>query len=152
MQNLINPELFQYSTEVQVRWTDLDPLNHVNNSIYIQYFEFVRGLYMLKASPTWDWQKDMFLIASVHCDYLKELKIGEPNTKAHVRTSRLGGKSFDLEYAITTQKPGQPITVHAVGKTVQVMFDTKTRTTIAIPDWVKEEILSYEKEGSVLVK
>lgn len=148
----IKPELFQFHTDIQVRWTDLDPLNHVNNSIYIQYFEFVRGLYMLKACPTWNWQKDMFLIASVHCDYVKELKIGEPNTKAHVRTSKIGTKSFELEYAITTQRAGQPIQLHAIGKTMQVMFDMKTRSTMAIPAWVKDEILAYEVEGSVLSK
>jgi acyl-CoA thioester hydrolase len=152
MNQLPGTEQFHFSTPIQVRWTDLDPLNHVNNSIYIQYFEFVRGLYMLEACPTWDWQKDMFLIASVHCDYIKELKIGQPDTRAHVRTARLGTKSFELQYAITTQVPGKPIQLHAVGSTVQVMFDTHSRTTMPIPDWVKNEILAYEKEGSVMLK
>jgi acyl-CoA thioester hydrolase len=142
----IDPNNFKFSQDIQVRWTDLDPLYHVNNSIYMQYFEIARGRYMLEASPSWDWQKNMFLLANVNCNYLKELKIRMQETKCWVRTKQMGTKSFVLEYMITTENNQ----IHTVGTSTQVMFDTNERKTIAIPEWLKEEITAYEVIGSLL--
>jgi acyl-CoA thioester hydrolase len=60
----------------------------------------------------------------------------------------MGNKSFVLEYLITTSDN----TIHTIGTSIQVMFDTKTKQTIPIPSWLKEEVLSYEKEGTVSMK
>jgi acyl-CoA thioester hydrolase len=143
-----DPNNFKFSEDIQVRWTDLDPLAHVNNSIYIQYFEIARGRYMLEASPSWDWHKNMFLLANINCNYLVELKIGMPMTKCWVRTKEMGKKSFVLEYMITTDEK----LVHTIGTSIQVMFDTKTKTTIEIPKWLREELITYEKDGSIEFK
>lgn len=148
MKPSVDPNQFKFSENIQVRWTDLDPLAHVNNSIYIQYFEIARGRYMLEAAPTWDWHQNMFLLANINCSYLHELKIGMPNTKCWVRTKEMGTKSFILEYMITTSDQ----TVHTVGTSTQVMFDTKNKKTIAIPDWLAKELTAYEKEGSISFK
>jgi acyl-CoA thioester hydrolase len=134
---------FNFSLEIQIRWMDLDPLAHVNNSIYIQYFEMGRGRYMVNASPTWDWHKNMFLIASISCDYKRELKMTDKHPHVHVRGSRFGTKSFDLEYAITSGLNHEML--HTTGKSTQVMFDTKNKKTIVIPDWLKNEIVDFEK-------
>lgn len=138
---------YTFNQSLQVRWMDLDPLAHVNNSIYIQYFELGRGKYMSAASPTWDWHKHMFLIANINCDYLKELKLTDHNPSVYVRTSRFGSKSFDLEYVICSEKDGVQV-IHAKGKSTQVMFDVREKKSIAIPEWLKSEILAFEKEGS----
>lgn len=136
-------EQFKFKQSLQVRWMDLDPLAHVNNSIYIQYFELGRGKYMSTASDTWDWHKNMFLIANITCDYKRELKLTDANPAVMVRTSRFGSKSFDLEYLIISEKDGNQI-VHAQGKSTQVMFDLKERKSIEVPDWLKKEIVQYE--------
>ncbi|MTI22581.1 acyl-CoA thioesterase [Fulvivirga sp. RKSG066] len=141
-------ESFIFNQELQVRWMDLDPLAHVNNSIYIQYFELGRGKYMSAASPTWDWHKHMFLIANISCDYKRELKLTDSKPTVWVRTSRFGGKSFDLEYAIASEKNGEQI-LHAIGKSTQVMFDLKERKSIEIPAWLKTEIKAYEKHSDL---
>ena len=93
---------FNFSHPIQLRWNDLDALGHVNNAIYVTYFEIARGGFMLKAVPDWDWTKHMFLIANVNVDFKKELLLTAKNPKVHVRSSKIGGKSFVLEYAITS--------------------------------------------------
>ena len=137
-------ENFTFNQEIQIRWMDLDPLAHVNNSVYIQYFELGRGKYMGSASTTWDWHKNMFLIANISCDYKKELKLTDHHPRVWVRTMRFGGKSFDFEYLITSEKDGQQVW-HAHGRSTQVMFDMKAGKTMEIPKWLKEEITSYER-------
>lgn len=142
-------EQFNFKQDLQVRWVDLDPLAHVNNSIYIQYFELGRGKYMSAASPTWDWHKNMFLIANITCDYKKELKLTDIHPTVWVRTMRFGEKSFDLEYLICSEKNGETV-LHAQGKSTQVMFDVKERRTMKLPEWLRGEIGAYEKDGTIL--
>lgn len=41
-----SPELFPHWTEIDVRFRDLDPLNHVNNAVFNSYFEEARISFM----------------------------------------------------------------------------------------------------------
>ncbi|MCU0348505.1 MAG: hypothetical protein MUC59_16320, partial [Saprospiraceae bacterium] len=58
-------------------------------------------------------------------------------------TSKIGNKSFVLDYAITSNKSDEVI-VHATGHTTQIMFDLKTRSTIEIPDWVRQALAAFD--------
>lgn len=126
-----------------MRWIDLDPLGHVNNSIFVSYFEIGRGTFMMTACPEWNWHKDMFLIANVNVNFQKELLLTAKDARVHIRTAKMGSKSFVLEYAITSEEKGQQV-VHATGTTTQIMFDMKTRQTIEIPDWVRASLAKYD--------
>jgi acyl-CoA thioester hydrolase len=134
---------YNFHLPLQIRWSDLDPLGHVNNAVYVTYFEIVRGHYMLHACPGWDWHKDMFLIANVTANFHAELLLTATEPAVHIRTSKLGNKSFELEYAITSKKGDKNI-VHATGNTTQIMFDMKTRSTVQIPDWVREALSAFD--------
>lgn len=136
-------DAFNFSYPIQMRWSDMDPLGHANNGIYVTYFEIARGRYMVTACPEWNWQKDMFLIASVTVNFHKELLLTAQDTKVHIRTSKLGTKSFVLEYAITSTKDGETV-LHATGSTTQILFDMKTRSTIEIPDWVRKSLEDFD--------
>lgn len=126
-----------------MRWNDLDALGHVNNALYVSYFEIARGGFMLKAVPEWDWSKHMFLIANVNVDFKRELLLTAVKPQVYLRTSRIGVKSFVLEYALTSQD-GDEIIVHATGSTTQIMFDTKARASIEVPDWVRKSLEDYD--------
>lgn len=136
-------ENFHFSLPIQIRWSDLDPLGHVNNAVYVSYFEIVRGHYMLQACPGWDWQKDMFLIGNVTANFHKELLLTDTLPTVSIRTSKLGNKSFVLEYAVTSKK-GDEVVLHATGHTTQIMFDMRTRTTIELPDWVRQSLAVFD--------
>lgn len=146
----MNLDQFTHTFPVQARWNDLDPLGHVNNAVYITYFEIGRSQFMLDASKTWNWHKHMFLIGKIGVTYLKELTLEHKNVNVHCRVARFGTKSFDIEYAITSTHPNGNQELNCIGSSTQVMFDMKTRTTTEVPAWLKEEILAYEKPGSVL--
>lgn len=137
-------ENYNFSLPIQMRWNDLDPLGHVNNALFITYFEVARGHFMMKACPDWNWQKDMFLIANVNVDFKKELLLTAIEPKVHMRTIAIGTKSFVLEYAITSKKDDK-IILHATGTTTQIMFDMKTRTTIEIQDWLRKSLSGFDQ-------
>lgn len=135
---------FKFSHPIQIRWKDLDALGHVNNAVFITYFELARGHYMPTACPGWDWHKHMFLIANVQVDYKKEVRLTTRDTKVYLRTKEMGTKSFVLEYMLASEVDGEQI-IHATGSTTQIMFDIKTRTTIEIADWVRKALTEFEK-------
>lgn len=86
----------------------------------------------------------MFVIAHIECDYLKETKLLEPNLKIGLRIARLGKKSFDFEYLLTSQTENNEAVIHAFGKSTQVLIDLKQGKSIEIPTWLREDIESYE--------
>ncbi len=120
-----------------MRWNDLDSLGHVNNAIYVTYFEAARATYMAIACPEWDWTKHMFLIANVEVNFKKEMLLTAKKPQVLMKTKEIGTKSFVIEYVIVSEKNNEQI-VHAQGTTTQIMFDMKTRATIQIEDWIRE--------------
>lgn len=140
---MVNLSEFVFSHPIQIRWKDLDALGHVNNAVFITYFELARGHYMPTACPGWDWHKHMFLIANVNVDYKKEVRLTTPNPRVHIRTKQIGSKSFVLEYVLTSEINGDTI-IHATGTTTQIMFDMNERKTIAIADWVRTSLMQYD--------
>ncbi len=134
---------FKFKYPIQMRWKDMDALGHVNNAVYITYFEVARGYYMMEAAPGWDWHKHMFLIANVEVAYQKELRLSASKAEVWMRTSKIGNKSFELEYVVVSEVKGQTV-VHASGTTVQVMFDLQTKKTTEIHNWVREGLTAYE--------
>ena len=135
---------FKFSLPLSIRWNDLDPLNHVNNVYYFEYFQMGRGYYMPIACPKWDWTKHMFVIAHIECDYFKELKLTAAEPTIKLRTSSLGAKSFEIEYLITSLDKENNEVIHAKGKSIQVLIDTTLGKSIEIPDWLREAIMHYE--------
>lgn len=140
---MIDLNNFKFKFPLQMRWNDLDALGHVNNAIFITYFEVARGTYMLEACPGWDWMKQMFLIGKVEANFQRELLLTAEKPEVWMRTASLGNKSFELEYAVVSQVKGQTV-LHASGKSTQVMFDMKTRSTIEIEDWIRTSLTEFE--------
>ncbi|MDO4728150.1 MAG: thioesterase family protein [Bacteroidota bacterium] len=141
--NQIDIKKFRFSSPIHIRWNDLDPIGHVNNVIFFEYFQDNRGGYMLSASNNWDWTKHMFLIAHIEADYYVELKITDKNPQIWIRTTQLGNKSFELEYLITSTS-GRDTKIHAKGKSTQVYFDIKAKKSLELPKWLKDDITAYE--------
>lgn len=129
---------------LQIRWGDLDPLGHVNNAVFVTYFEIGRSLYMPSASAKWDWYQHMFLIGDIQAKFLQELKISDPQPEVWVKTSKIGTKSFVLDYGVTSTNASGEITVHALGSSTQIMFDTKQKKTIEIQDWLRKDLKKYD--------
>jgi acyl-CoA thioester hydrolase len=67
-----------------------------------------------------------------------------PNpTYVYVRTAKLGNKSFEVEYMITSIVNGQE-ELTTTGHTTMVMFDYKTNASVVMPEDLKERLRSYE--------
>lgn len=131
---------------LNIRWNDMDALGHVNNVYYFDYFQNARGLYMPTVSENWNWMKFMFVIAHIECDFFNELSLKNKKPIIKVRTSKIGNKSFDMEYLICSKSPDEKEIVHAKGKSTQVMIDIQLKKSIEIPEWLREDLTKFESE------
>ncbi len=127
--------------KLDIRWSDMDEMRHVNNAVYLTYFEQAR-VYYFHESCQWDWNDIGAILANAHVDYLRPVVFPNP-TNVYVRTTKLGNKSFELHYIITSEVNGvEELTT--TGHSTMVMFDYKTSSSVAMPENLKEKIRNYE--------
>ncbi len=136
--------LFRFSHPIAVRFADIDALQHVNNATTFTYMETARVEYFRQVLGWVGRMADLsVIIARAECDFKLPIFWGD-QVFVHVRASRLGNKSFDFEYVITTEAAGGSQQVAAVGKTVQVAYDYAQGATVPIPDDWREKMLAFE--------
>lgn len=127
--------------KIQVRFSDLDVLGHVNNSVYLSYFETARVHYFAHLlGAHWDWQKNGVILVKNEVEYHKPILLHDiPNV--HIFTEKIGEKSFTLSYEI---KVGEVL--YTTGKSVLVCFDATTNATISIGSVMKEALDQLKRE------
>jgi acyl-CoA thioester hydrolase len=120
---------------IHVRLTDLDILGHVNNAIYLTYFEIARMHYFSAlVGDHWNWMEEGVVLVKNEVEYLKPIVLNDvPHVKVYL--IQIGTKSFTLGYEITVNN--QLVTK---GSSVLVGFNSKTQSTIEIPKKMKEAI------------
>jgi acyl-CoA thioester hydrolase len=117
---------FPFTHRERVRFSDCDPMGHVNNAVYSTYLEQAR-LAVLGGL-------DRFILARVEIDFRAELRAGE-EVEVATRCSRLGTKSFDLEHVVRAD--GRVV---AEAKSVLVGYDYEARQTIPITHTTKRRL------------
>jgi len=132
---------FRFKMKLDIRWSDMDEMRHVNNAVYLTYFEQARVYYFHEACQ-WDWKEIGAILANAHVDYLKPVVFPNP-TYVYVRTSRLGNKSFEVKYLITSEVKGvEELTT--TGSTTMVLFDYKANQSVPMPDYLRTRLKEYE--------
>lgn len=131
---------FQFSRVVQVRWSDLDALNHINNAVYVTYLEEARIHYL--EAIGWNWDTEGLILAKNEVNYLSPITDIHDVT-IYIRCSRMGSKSFDLEYAVLDYK--DQLAVFAT--TVLVTYDFKAHKSVAIPEHIRLSIQQFESSN-----
>jgi len=135
---------FEYTAEVEVRYTDIDTYGHVNNATYATYFEEARIDYLDdvvdadEALLSGGESGTGIVIANLEVDYIQPVQISDSVAVA-VRIPRLGEKSFPFEYEVRTDDG-----VAATGETTVVTYDRDAESSHPIPDDWREQIAQFE--------
>jgi acyl-CoA thioester hydrolase len=134
--NNIKREDFNFIKSVEARWVDMDALRHINNSVYLSYFESARVEFLDSLGININrWEEDeSVLLGKMEITYLRQSSY--PNIyDIGCRISRLGTKSFDIFSAIFDKKSLTPIVTGTFGT---VSFNYKSQQTILIPKAVRD--------------
>lgn len=129
---------YTYRFEHDIRWRDLDALNHVNNAMYFTFFEEARirffdelgqgGVIVPKDVGT--------ILAHIECDFLSPVLY--PDTLSiGCGVTRIGTKSFSISHDIFSDAQQKIV---CTSNSVIVMLNYTTNQTVEIPDHLRSEL------------
>jgi acyl-CoA thioester hydrolase len=118
----------------QVRFRDLDPMGHVNNAVFLTYIEQARVVYLSQVGAATGLEEMNIIVARVEIDFKAPVRLGQ-EVEVSVRASRLGTKSFDLDYVLRVD--GEVV---AEARSVQVAYDYERREPVALPQEWREKM------------
>lgn len=134
--------MFHSRLPLQIRFNDVDVLGHVNNTVYLAFYDSGKAVYMAEVlGRKIDWKAVDTVIANINCAFIAPIFYGE---KIEVLTACTGvyDKSFKLLQMIRETESGQ---VKSLCETVMVCFDAKTQTSMSVSDEWREKLEKFEK-------
>lgn len=134
-------EGYHYKTSIPIRFADIDAFGHVNNAIYLTYFEIARSVYW-KEIIQWDWNSIGIIVRRSEIDYIKPIVLTD-EIYAYVRTSRIGISSFDLDYILVKKVNGQE-EICTKGRTHCVTYDYLSNKSAPIPAYQRMKMQDFE--------
>src|SRR5687768_13075483 len=123
---------YKHGIAVQIRFSDIDVLNHVNNACYHNYVELGRVKYFEAViGGTVNWDVEGFMLARTEIDHIEQVYFGDEIycfTKLH----RIGNKSVRMRNVIVKKANDELIECAAV-EAVLVAMDYKKNISIPVP-------------------
>ena len=138
---------YRHAIPIQIRFSDIDRLHHVNNACYHNYVELGRVTYFEKvlAGHT-NWAEKGFILARTEMDHLQQVYLHD-EIWCLTRVHRLGNKSIGIRNSIV-RKEGDTLTECAAVDGVLVAMDYIKNQSVAVPQKWRDLIAAFE--GPVL--
>lgn len=133
--------------KIPVQWGDMDAAQHVNNIIYLRWFETARIEYFLQLKELLDFTGEADLgaiLAETYCKY--KMPVTFPDTvviAARVLPDTLDEFSFKMQHIIVSQQHQR---IAAEGWTRIVCYNYREKRKTTIPEALKNKILALEKQ------
>lgn len=126
----------------EIRFSDIDALGHVNNAVYLNYFEQARVSFFKEINDgPWDWSKQGILLARNEVDYLVPVHFGD-ETITEVWVEKIGTKSFVLAYGLY-KIIGQDRIKCTSGVSVLVAYNFEAGHSTVIPELWKSKLTKW---------
>lgn len=123
---------------LQIRYADLDTAGHVNNAIYLNYFEQGRmAFFHQKIGEKWDWNEHGIILARNEIDYLNPVFL---NDEVYITSDVIdkGNKSFRMKMRIYKLSADGKEVDCAHGIVTIVCYNHIEKKTIPFPEsWLK---------------
>ena len=119
----------------QVIFRDVDTFGHVNNAVYLSYFEWARALMWFDLTGAKGVPTDIgFIVARAEIDFMVQIAM-EP-IEIRVRIAEMRTTSLDTAYEIRLGS-GE---LAATGKVVVVLFDWHEQRKMPISDELRQKV------------
>ena len=130
-------ERWPVEVQLPVLWGDMDAFQHVNNTVYLRWFESARIAYFAKLGlPMTP------ILARATCDYRKAVTFPDHIT-VRGRVSRVGTTSFTMQYQVQSEKLG----LAAEGEGIVVLYDYAKQEKVPIDAALRGRIATLEEHG-----
>lgn len=127
---------------VNVAWGDRDAFGHVNNTVYLRWFEDSRVAYLDSIGFLYGPLNVVGpVLHSVHCRFRRPL--GYPDTlRVGARVTEIGDDRLTLEHRVVSAKLGE---VAAEGQSVIVAYDYTRDMRVPLPEYLSSRLEPLEK-------
>jgi acyl-CoA thioester hydrolase len=122
----------EYTTTIEMRFSDLDAYGHVNSALYFTYLETARVKLFSDFFRESNDRGIFTVVARAECDFKAPILFCDP-VVVSVWVARLGSASFDLEYRLHDGKEK----TYALARTTMVCFDNIHKVTVPVPDSIR---------------
>lgn len=138
---------YKYRTPISIRFSDIDAVGHVNNAIYLTYFEIARFNYW-KDVTNWNLSENGIIVGRSEVNYLKPVMLHD-QIACYVRVVRIGNSSFDVMHVLVkiTEKGEEICTT---GKTVCISYDYTANKSVKIPSQFRNRMIEYDEPKLIL--
>ncbi|MFC6961931.1 acyl-CoA thioesterase [Halocatena marina] len=126
-----------FTTDIPVRYRDLDTQNHVNNAVYGTYLEQARAAYIADVLGE-AIDQCAVVLAHISIDFRTPVTLADESVSVTVRVPDLGTSSIPMEYEIRT---GDGVAATAESVTVAVDEDGGPRS---LPEEWRDQVTTYE--------
>ncbi|MET3979835.1 acyl-CoA thioester hydrolase [Mucilaginibacter sp. UYP25] len=138
---------YKYKTDIAIRFSDIDARGHVNNAVYLTYFEVARFNYWRDVAH-WDLKEIGIVVGRSEIHYLKPVTIDD-KLVCYVRVVRIGNSSFDVMHVLAkVTERGEEICTTC--KTVCISYDYDTNKSIAIDKAGRKKMIDYDEPRLIL--
>jgi len=133
---------FPVIIQLPIQWGDLDAYGHVNNLVYLKWFEAARAVYASRVGVDVLPRQNGVgaVLASVSCKYLRQVSY-PGNILAGVRVARMSIGGITLDFRIADEQIGVPV---AEGNCDVVLYDSADDKPIPIPDDIRAAVENLE--------
>jgi acyl-CoA thioester hydrolase len=131
---------FKVVTPLVPRFRDTDAMGHLNNAVYVTYFEVARTAYWRALTGDRDYQKVPFILAHTTIDFRSPAFVHE-TLLVGIRVSRLGTKSFECSYRVEDEATRRLV---CEGRSVQVIFDYEKEASYPMPEDLRAKVRAFE--------
>ena len=132
---------YRHVLDVQLRFNDADLFGHVNNSVYLQFFDLAKFDYFRTVTGEGFEIKDIALVVvNINCDFFAPSFI-EEKLQVKTATIKIGDRSLVIEQRILSPETEE---VKCVGRTVMAGFNLATNTSASIDANSRAHIETYE--------
>jgi acyl-CoA thioester hydrolase len=138
-------EGFRVVTSLTPRFRDTDAMGHVNNAVYLTYFEMARTAYWRALTGDPDYQKVPFILAHTTIDFRSPAFVHE-TLRVGIRVARLGNRSFECTYRVAEESTDRLV---CDGRSVQVIFDYAKGESFPMPEDLKAQVRAFEGDPAL---
>jgi acyl-CoA thioester hydrolase len=131
----------QHIFPIQLRFCDTDSLGHINNAVFLSFFEACRVdwlSHMKVASAMDSWNVLPIILARAEIDFLKQVYL-EDQVEVRASITHIGNTSFQQVYDLLSPQRG----LLARGRAVLVWFDIEKNQKAPIPEAARNFMQQY---------
>lgn len=135
-------EKFNHKLPIQIRFNDIDSLGHVNNAIYLTYFDLGKSAYFQAVhKEIIDWTKIDIVVANVNIDFFAPTYMHE-KLEVFTKVTGIGNKSLKMLQHLVNIETNE---VKSICHTVMVGYHPELKQSKIISDEWRNAIESYEQ-------